>query len=62
MKALAVFAHPDDETMLCGGALALLAKEGWKVHYGCATRGEVDEAGEAPDDAVTQSLAGYRKA
>jgi len=48
MNALAVFAHPDDETMLCGGTLALLAKEGWKVHYLCATRGEGGEVGDPP--------------
>jgi len=26
LEILAFFAHPDDETMLCGGTLALLAK------------------------------------
>jgi N-acetylglucosamine malate deacetylase 2 len=48
MNALAVFAHPDDETMLCGGTLALLATSGWKVHYISATRGEGGEVGEPP--------------
>ena len=32
MNVLVIFARPDDETMMCGGPLALLAKEGWNVH------------------------------
>lgn len=45
---LAFFAHPDDETMLAGGTLALLAESGADVHYLCATRGEGGEVGEPP--------------
>ena len=45
---LAFFAHPDDETMLAGGILALLARAGLTVKYLCATRGEGGEAGEPP--------------
>lgn len=45
---LALFAHPDDETMLCGGTLALLAGAGVRVHFACATRGEGGEMGEPP--------------
>ncbi len=48
MNILAFFAHPDDETMLCGGTLALLAAKGHSVHYLCATRGEGGEVGEPP--------------
>ena len=48
MIILAVIAHPDDETMLSGGTLALLARAGAKVHYLCATRGEGGETGEPP--------------
>ena len=48
MDVLAFFAHPDDETMLMGGTLALLATAGARVHYLCATRGEGGEAGEPP--------------
>ena len=48
MNILAVFAHPDDETMLCGGVLALLAQKGHTVHYLSATRGEGGELGEPP--------------
>lgn len=37
---LAVFAHPDDEALRCGGALALYAARGAQVHLICLTRGE----------------------
>ena len=46
MNILAFFAHPDDETVFAGGALALLAGKGAQVHYLCATRGEGGETGE----------------
>jgi len=48
MNILAFFAHPDDETILAGGTLALLAKVGAEVHFLCATRGEGGEIGEPP--------------
>jgi LmbE family N-acetylglucosaminyl deacetylase len=48
LNVLAFFAHPDDETMLVGGTLALLAMEGATVHYLCATRGEGGEVGDPP--------------
>ena len=48
LNILAFFAHPDDETMLAGGTLALLARNGANVHYLCATRGEGGEVGEPP--------------
>ena len=47
-KVLTIIAHPDDETMLSGGTLALLARAGAEVHYLCATRGEGGEVGEPP--------------
>lgn len=47
-RILTVIAHPDDETMLTGGVLALLARAGAEVYYLCATRGEGGEAGEPP--------------
>lgn len=37
---LAVFAHPDDESLACGGTLARLADAGAAVVLLCATRGE----------------------
>lgn len=48
LNVLAFFAHPDDETMLCGGTLALLARLGARVHITIATRGEGGEMGEPP--------------
>lgn len=47
-SVLCLVAHPDDETILCGGALALLAARGAVVHVGCLTRGEGGETGEPP--------------
>lgn len=38
---LAVFAHPDDETFRCGGALALLAQRGVRVQVLTATRSDL---------------------
>ena len=37
---LAVFAHPDDESLACGGTLARLASEGFRVVVLSATHGE----------------------
>jgi LmbE family N-acetylglucosaminyl deacetylase len=48
MNILTIFAHPDDETMLTGGTLALLRRAGACIHYVCATRGEGGELGEPP--------------
>jgi LmbE family N-acetylglucosaminyl deacetylase len=42
------FAHPDDETILAGGMIALLTGQGINVHIVCATRGEGGELGEPP--------------
>src|SRR5579862_8523895 len=38
---LAVFAHPDDESLACGGTLARLSDAGATVIVLCATRGEL---------------------
>jgi LmbE family N-acetylglucosaminyl deacetylase len=48
VNVLAFFAHPDDETVMAGGTLALLAEHGAKVHYLSATRGEGGETGNPP--------------
>lgn len=48
MNVLAFFAHPDDETMMAGGAFCLLARAGFQVHYYSATRGEGGETGDPP--------------
>jgi N-acetyl-1-D-myo-inositol-2-amino-2-deoxy-alpha-D-glucopyranoside deacetylase len=46
---LAVFAHPDDETLLAGGLLALAAAQGRRVVVVTATRGERGEMIGRPD-------------
>lgn len=45
---LVLVAHPDDETILMGGTLALLARRGVAVHVACLTRGEGGEVGDPP--------------
>ena len=40
LRLLAVFAHPDDESMGMGGTLAKYAAEGVETYLVCATRGE----------------------
>ena len=47
-RILAIFAHPDDETMFLGGTLAFLATLDLEVHFVCATRGEGGEMGDPP--------------
>jgi N-acetyl-1-D-myo-inositol-2-amino-2-deoxy-alpha-D-glucopyranoside deacetylase len=50
---LAVFAHPDDESLACGGTLARLASENARTVLFCASRGERGAAtGPARDDAL----------
>lgn len=38
---LAIFAHPDAETLRSGGTLAKYAAQGAAVHLICLTRGEM---------------------
>lgn len=42
-RLLAVFAHPDDESLACGATLACCAAAGARVTVLCATRGEAGE-------------------
>ncbi|WP_184028804.1 PIG-L deacetylase family protein [Deinococcus budaensis] len=57
---LAVFAHPDDETLRCGGTLARYAQLGVRVTLVCLTRGE---AGKNTDPALGEiDLAQRREA
>jgi N-acetylglucosamine malate deacetylase 2 len=46
---LAIFAHPDDESLACGGTLARAAEAGARVVLICATRGE---SGSTSDPAL----------
>lgn len=55
---LAVFAHPDDESLASGGLLALAADAGATVTVLCLTRGEAAHAGA--DEAARQALARIR--
>jgi LmbE family N-acetylglucosaminyl deacetylase len=55
---LAVFAHPDDESLACGGTLALLADAGARVVVMCASHGERgSEIGPVRDDALGRERA-----
>ncbi|HEY3473271.1 MAG TPA: PIG-L family deacetylase, partial [Anaerolineales bacterium] len=40
LRLLAIFAHPDDESMGMGGSLAKYAAEGVETYLVCASRGE----------------------
>jgi LmbE family N-acetylglucosaminyl deacetylase len=53
---LAVFAHPDDESIACGGVLALCAERGARVTLICATHGE--NRGGVRDEVWYQQRAG----
>jgi LmbE family N-acetylglucosaminyl deacetylase len=57
---LGIFAHPDDESLACGGTLARLADAGAKVVVICASHGE---AGSVCDPSLVpegESLGGVR--
>jgi LmbE family N-acetylglucosaminyl deacetylase len=57
---LCIFAHPDDESLACGGTLARLADAGARVVVICASRGE---AGSTCDPSLVpdgDSLGGVR--
>lgn len=46
LKLLAIFAHPDDESMGMGGTLAKYSANGVETHLVCASRGERGWAAE----------------
>jgi LmbE family N-acetylglucosaminyl deacetylase len=50
---VAVLAHPDDESRIMGGTLALHARRGWLVGLYCATRGEAGDPAMDPADVAT---------
>lgn len=47
-RLLGLFAHPDDESRIVGGALARYASEGVEITLVVATRGEEGSMGEPP--------------
>jgi N-acetyl-1-D-myo-inositol-2-amino-2-deoxy-alpha-D-glucopyranoside deacetylase len=55
-RAIAAFAHPDDETFSVGGTLARAISMGWHVTVISATRGEVGEI--APGTKATPETLG----
>ena len=60
-RLLGVFAHPDDESLVAGGALAACAAAGGEVALVCATRGELGPIAEA-GLATRETLAAVREA
>lgn len=56
MNILAVFAHPDDETMLAGGTLALLAQRGHEVTIATMAPGDCGSEEFGPE-----TIAGIRR-
>jgi N-acetylglucosamine malate deacetylase 2 len=59
-KLLAVFAHPDDETFICGGILARAAHDG-EVVLVCATKGEMGRRMGVPPTETRESISTVRE-
>lgn len=55
------FAHPDDETFICGGTVALLAKQGHRVVVISATKGEMGRRMGVPPVATRESIGKLRE-
>ena len=60
LKLLVVFAHPDDESMGMGGALAKYTAEGIETHLVCASRGERGWFGPEEENPGFERLAQLR--
>src|SRR5690606_21600246 len=56
------FAHPDDETVMAGGIIALLTQQHIPVRIVCATRGEGGEASEEAGNVPRETLGRVREA
>jgi LmbE family N-acetylglucosaminyl deacetylase len=61
LKLLAVFAHPDDESLGAGSTLAKYAAEGVETYLVCATRGERGWMGAEKDDPGPDKLGEIRE-
>ena len=57
---LVISAHPDDETLFCGGTLAMYAQKGHDIFILETTRGEGGEVGEPPLT-TRENLAAFRE-
>ncbi|GGD58517.1 PIG-L family deacetylase [Paenibacillus nasutitermitis] len=60
-KLLAVFAHPDDESFICGGTLAKYASEGVEITLVSATRGDMGRRMGNPPYLNRESMAAARE-
>lgn len=60
-KILAILAHPDDETLGVGGALAFYADRGVETHLICATRGQRGWFGADEDNPGEEALGKIRE-
>jgi len=60
-KLLLVLAHPDDESFICGGALAKAAYEGAEIMLVCATKGEMGRRVGVPPIVTRESLCRLRE-
>lgn len=61
-NVLGVFAHPDDETIMAGGTLAMLHQQTIPTHLAIATCGEGGEAGVPPVVTDRRQLGAVREA
>lgn len=61
LKLLAIFAHPDDESLGAGSTLAKYAAEGVEVHLICATKGERGWTGSEKDNPGLEELGNLRE-
>jgi LmbE family N-acetylglucosaminyl deacetylase len=61
LRLLAIFAHPDDESLGAGSTLAKYAAEGVEVHLICATKGERGWTGSEKDNPGLQKLGRLRE-
>ncbi|NOH04234.1 MAG: PIG-L family deacetylase [Chloroflexi bacterium] len=62
LKLLAIFAHPDDESMGMGGTLAKYSAEGVETHLVCASRGERGWSGPEEENPGFERLSQIRTA
>jgi bacillithiol biosynthesis deacetylase BshB2 len=60
-KLLAVFAHPDDESFICGGTLAKYASEGVDITLVSATRGDMGRRMGNPPYLNRETMAAARE-